>query len=552
MSSARPAGAPTSEVERGRAAFARREWGSAYESLSRADAESPLGADDLRALALAAYLTGRDDIFQDALERAHRRYDEGGEGAAAARSAIWLGLHLAEQGDGAQATGWFSRAGRILDGVGGDCVERGYLLLPQGLRHLAGGNNEGAAEAAAEAAECAQQYGDRDLLALAVHLQGRALLREGRVVEGLALLDEAMVAVATDELSPQVTGLVYCSVISACRRVYALDRAHEWTMALTEWCEAQPDLVAFRGQCRVFRSELLRLRGSWQAALAEARRAGGGAAAPDPVTGAAIYEQAEVHRVRGELAAAEEAYRDANRAGSEPQPGLALLRLAQGDIDAAVAGIRRALGERDTPLLRARLLPSDVEIMLEAGDVEAADRSCTELEEIAESYGTAALRTMAAHARGAVALARDDPTEALEPLRRACREWHALGAAYDAARARALLGRACRAVGDEDAAAMELEAARVAFKELGATLDLAALEEARQGSPARHGLTPREHEVLALVATGKTNRAVAEELFISDKTVARHVSNIFRKLGLSSRAAATAYAYEHGLARRST
>jgi DNA-binding NarL/FixJ family response regulator len=552
VSLAGPPGGQAAELQRGRAAYARKEWGPAYEALSRADAAGGLAGDDLRSLAMAAYLTGRDEAFQDALERAHRLYGDAGERAASARSAIWLGLHLAEHGEVARATGWFGRATRILDGLGADCVERGYLLLPRGLRHLAGGEYEEAAAVAAEAAGCAQEYGDRDLLALAVHLQGKALLRQGEVPEGLALLDEAMVTVSTDELSPQVTGLVYCSVISACRRVYALDRAHEWTEALTEWCEAQPDLVAFRGQCRVFRSELMRLRGSWQEALAEARRVGGKDADGDPIRGAALYEQAEVHRLRGELAAAEDAYRRASLAGRAPQPGLALLRLAQGDIDAAAASIRRALGETDAPLLRARILPAAVDIRLEAGDVDAADRSCGELEEIAESYGTAALRTMAAQARGAVALARDEPAEALEPLRRACREWLALGASHHAARARALLGRACRALGDEDAAAMELEAARTAFEELGATLDLAALDGARQSSPARHGLTPREHEVLGLVATGRTNRAIAEDLFISEKTVARHVSNIFRKLGLSSRAAATAYAYEHGLAGRST
>lgn len=540
-----PDGSPTT-LQEGRAAYDRREWKVAYDRLSEVGTSLP--PDDLWRLARAGYLIGNDAAYEDALERAHRQYREVGQIEAAARAALWLGLHLAEQGEMAQATGWFGRTGRLLEDCD-DCVERGYLLLPEGLRALSGGDNETAARVAEEAAGYAKRFGDRDLLALAVHMQGRALMRQGQVAEGLGLLDEAMVAVSTDELSPQVTGLVYCSVISACRRVYALGRAHEWTTALTEWCEAQPDMVAFRGQCRVFRSELLRLQGAWREAMEEAGRVGGGGDGDDAVAGAAHYEQGEVHRLQGELAAAEEAYHRASRAGREPQPGLALLRLVQGDVDAATGAIRRALGEAKDPLARARLLPACVEIMLETGDVEGAERACRELEETAETYRAGALGTMAAQARGAVALERGEPAEALDHLRRAWRGWRALDAPHDAARTRALVGEACMALGDEDGAAMELEAARAAFEELGAAPDaerLAALTRNRTPGET-HGLTPRELEVLALVATGKTNRAIAEELYISEKTVARHVSNIFRKLGLSSRSAATAYAYEHGL-----
>ena len=405
----------------------------------------------------------------------------------------------------ARATGWFGRAGRILEDEGGDCAERGWLLIPSGLRHLAGGDNVAAAAVAAEAADCAQEHGDPDLLALSVHMRGRALLRQGRVAEGLALLDEAMVSVATGELSPQVTGLVYCSVISACRRVHALDRAREWTEALTDWCEAQPDMVAFRGQCRVFRSELMRLRGRWGEALAEARRAGGASESGDAAAGAALYEQGEVHRLRGERAAAEEAYRAAARAGREPQPGLALLRMVQGELGAAAAATRRALEEKDDPLLRARLLPAHVEIMLEAGELEAAAAASRELGEIAGSYDTEALHAVAAHARGALLLAREEPAAALGPLRTAWRTWQDLDAPYEAARARALIGRACLDLGDEDTGAMELDAARSAFKRLGAAPDVARLDAmgGRRRRPGEtHGLTPREREVLAAVATG--------------------------------------------------
>jgi DNA-binding CsgD family transcriptional regulator len=550
VSSAEP-GPATSHLERGRAAYDRREWRAAYESLAAADSDSgePLPAGDLWRLALTGHLIGRDDVFLDALERAHQSHLTAKERAPAARCAIWLGLHLAEHGEMAKATGWFGRAGRILEGNGGECVERGYLMLPVGLQHLGAGEPVEAARVASEAAECAQRFGDPDLLALAVHMEGVALLRQGRVEEGLALLDEAMVAVSTDELSPQVTGIIYCSVIGACRRVYALDRAHEWTAALSDWCDRQPDMVAYTGECRVYRAELLQLSGAWEEALDEVRRVGGREEHGDATAGAACYQEGEVHRLRGELGAAEEAYRNASRAGREPQPGLALLRLVQGDVDAAVTGIRRALGETMDPLRRARLLPAHIEIMLDAGGVDEAERACQELEQIAASYESGVLATMAAHARGAVALARNDAEAALGPLRRAWREWRGLEAPYNAARVRVLLGKACRMLGDTDTASLELEAARFTFERLGAAPDVAGLDALTRGPTDRrsHGLTPRELEVLALVATGKTNRAIADDLHISEKTVARHVSNIFTKLGLSSRSAATAYAYEHGL-----
>ncbi len=404
---------------------------------------------------------------------------------------------------------------------------------------------------AAEAAAVGERFGDPDLLALALHLQGRALLRLSRVAEGLALLDEAMVSVAAGELSPQVTGLIYCSVISACREVWALARAHEWTAALADWCEGQPDMVPYTGECRVYRAEILQFHGAWQDAMAEALRASecferghepGG-------VGLALYQQGELHRLRGDLAAAEEAYRAASRSGREPQPGLALLRLAQGDPDAAASSIRRALAETTNRLRRARLLPAYVEILLETGEIEEARRSCAELEEIARSCAAGVLGTIVAQVEGAIELAAGNAKGALAPLRRAWQEWREADAPYEAAQTRMLLGLACRELGDDDGATLELEAARAEFGRLGAAPDLARLDalERRRTTHGGHGLTPREREVLALLATGRTNRAIAHELFISDKTVARHVANIFGKLGVSSRAAATAFAYEHHL-----
>lgn len=546
----------SSDVSRGRDAFERSEWSSAHEALSSAHRAGTLEVSDLEKLAVAAYLIGNEDEFVQVLEEAHHTHLGGGDPLAACRCAFWLGLHLANRGEIARASGWFGRAGRLIEREEADHVERGYLLIPVGHQQFESGDLDASARTAARAATIGQRFGDADLLALALHLQGRALLRQGRIDEGLALLDEAMISVSTGELLPQVTGLVYCSVIGACREVFAMRRAHEWTAALSEWCERQPDMVAYGGECRVYRAEIMQRRGAWADALAEARRATdllAGRAGPGPM-GLALYQQGEVHRLRGEVAAAEDAYHAASRCGRAPQPGLALLRLAQGEHRAAAAAIRRALAEAPDDLPRARLLPACVEIMLELGELEEAREACEELAAIAGRCAPGVLEVVVDQARAAIELAAGDARAALAGLREACRRWQALGARYEAARAHMLLGKACRELGDEEGARMELSAARAELEELGAAPDLARVEALLERPVRRrvHGLTPRELEVLALVATGRTNRAIAETLFISEKTVARHVANIFGKLGVSTRAAATAFAYEHGLARPPT
>ena len=546
-------------VRKGRAAFDRRNWSAAFDALSGADDARPLDPPDLQRLALAAYLIGREDDYLAALERAHRLLEETGEAAAAAGCAIWLGLHLAESGEGARASGWLGRAARLLDGVGEEGVEHGYMRFADAARRMGSGDMEGAVTAAREAAALADRFGDRDLLALALHAHGRALLlgpagsdgrpggRGQKVDQGLRLLDEAMVLAMPGDLSPHVTGLLYCSTISACRSVYALGRLGEWIAALADWCDRQPDMVAYTGECRVYRAELLQLRGAWSDAIAEARRAADQLGEGTPAAALAHYQRGELHRLRGEYDDAEAAYRAASRAGRAPQPGFALLRLARGDQEAAAAAIRRALDETRPPLSRARLLPAAVEILVAAGDEDGARHACEELAATAAEIASPALEAMAAHARGAVALAGGDSRGALPFLRRACERWLELDAPYDAARARELAARACRALGDQDGADLELAAAREAFARCGATADTARVEGPRPAGGGTHGLTPREREVLAELATGRTNRAIAEGLFISERTVARHVSNIFGKLGLSTRAAATAFAYENDL-----
>ena len=540
---------PVGELERGREAYAARAWGTARESLSSADRATPLAAEDLELVATAAYMLGREDDYLRALERAHQGYLDGGEIPRAVRCAFWIGITFAFRGESAQASGWLGGAQRLLEREERDIVERGYLLMPLVFQHEAAGDYAAAADVAGEAAAIAERFRDWDGFALALHAQGQMLIQAGRVTEGLALLDEAMVTVTTRELSPIATGLVYCAVILACQEVYEVRRAQEWTAALTQWCEQQPDLVAFTGRCLVHRAEILQLKGEWQDALEEARRAGARLAESynRAAAGEAFYRQGELHRLSGDVFAAEEGYREASRYGREPQPGLALLRLAQGRADAASAAIRRALGEAGDPLSRAALLPAAVEIMLAIGELEEARSAAGELEGIAERLGSTVLAAAVAHNQGAVALAAGDAQEALVFLRRACLLWRELDAPYEEARTRMLVGQACRVLGDGDSAALELDAARDAFERLGAAQDAAHVEALARGTAETHGLTRRELEVLRFVASGKSNKEIAAALVLSERTVDRHVSNIFSKLRVSSRAAATAYAYQYRL-----
>ncbi|MDP1849291.1 MAG: LuxR C-terminal-related transcriptional regulator [Solirubrobacteraceae bacterium] len=538
-------------IERGRAFYASRAWTDAHESLSRADRVQPLAAEDLESLATSAYMLGRDADYVSAMERAYQAHLDGGAGLRAARCAFWIAINLILRGKLGGATGWLGRARRLVEGQEGDCVERGYLLLADMFAHEAAGDLEAAAGVAAQATAIGASFGEMDLHALAAQDQGLLLIELGRVVEGLALLDEAMVAVTAGELSPMINGFVYCGVITGCRAAHEPRRAQEWTEALAAWCEQQPDLVSFTGTCLVHRAEIMALHGAWPEALGEARRAAERCALASNVSTAAQarYVQGEIHRLRGEFAAAEEAYRDARRGGCDPQPGLALLRLAQGDGDVAAAAIGRLVEEALQPAQRVRMLPACVEIMLAIGDVPAARRAGDELQALAERWTGPMLAALAAHARGAVELADGDARAALVALRRADETWRALDAPYEAARARRLIARCCRALGDDDSAALELDEARAAFERLGAAPDLDLPEERSTGTRdgATHGLTPRELQVLRLVAAGRSNREVAGELVISQHTVARHLQNIFAKLGVASRTAASAFAHAHGL-----
>lgn len=546
-------------LQRARQLFADRLWDDAYRAFADLDARGPLATADLNRLALSAALSGRTEEMVANMERKHEAELAEGRCTEAALTAFHIAFRLFGNGEPARASGWVSRCQRIVERHGEPCAATGYLCLLEAQRALGRCAFDEALQLAGRAAALAERFGEPDLMAFTRYLQGKANLRLGRLEQGLGLLDEAMLAASSGQLSDAFTGVVYCSVIAVCQQVYALDRSREWTAALAAWCQSQPQLVTFTGACQIHRAEIYELEGAWAEAMEAVRCcAERFAGAPGTrVAGDAYYLEGEIHRLRGELESAEAAYRRASQEGREPQPGLALLRGAQGQHDAALGAIRRVLSALEDPWERARYLPAYVEIAVRADALDDARAAADELTGSAASFASDAVRATAAHARGAVAFAGGDAAAAVAPLREAFALWHGLGAPYLAARVRALLARVYDALGDPDGASLERAAARQVFERLGAALDLAALDAqagatpgasaSGQREPSTHGLSPRELEVLRLLATGKTNKAIAGELFLSEKTVDRHVSNIFVKLDVASRAAATAFAFQHGL-----
>ena len=527
-----------SDLELGRTAYDARRWDLCVSRLRAADVTDPLGLEDLRRLSLSLYLLGEDADSEEVLERAHRLALAREEWRAAAETAFWHAFMLVGLGEPARAGAWLSRCRDLarehrLDGAEATLPD---VVEARGL--LEAGRPEQARTLAEAAAQVGRTLGNANLEVLGRLTVGQSLLQENRREEALACLDEVMLTVATADLYPTVAGVAYCAVIGTCMSLLDLPRAQEWTSVLSEWCDSQEGLVPFRGQCLVHRSQIKAMRGDWSGALEEARRAS--ERLGDSATAIAWYQLGEVHRLRGADVAAEAAYRRANSLGHQPEPGLALLRLSQGRLDEAVATFRRLYAEPHR-LDRVDILSGYVDAMLAAGDLEAAQ---TAADELAAAEGVPLVhRARAAEAQGAVLLARGDAAGALARLRPAWELWSSLGMPYDAARVRVRLGDACGALGDDASADLEREAAREVFASLGASSDLARLSSSAGTGP----LTRREVEVLRLVAAGHTNRAIAGELVLSEKTVARHLSNIYTKLGIGSRSAATAYAYDHRL-----
>lgn len=540
----------TPAIIEGREAFARRKWRDAYAQLSTADHEAPIEPADLERLATAAYLVGEEAQAAAFWTRLHHELIDQGCGERAARWGFWLSLQMLLAGDVAQATGWLASSQRLLKDRDTPCAEQGHGLIVTGLLAMGKRDIEGAHASFEQAISLAEQFEDRDLLALSLLGLGQSLIQSNRNAEGVNRLDEAMVGVSAGHVSPMLAGIIYCAVILTCQRIFDLRRAREWTMHLDRWCSAQSDLVPYRGQCLVHRSEILQLQGDWSAALVDVAKArdhlanGSGA-----VVGRACYQQGELHRLRGNFVQANELYREAGRFGFEPQPGLSLLRLAEGRPDAAALSMRGIVDSVSGPS-RVRLLGAYVEILLAAGDLVSARKAADELTQVAASFDAPYLLAISTQATGNVLLAQDKMKAALARLREAWALWQQLEMPFEEARLRVLIAQVCVRLGDNETARMHFQSARSVFARLGAAPSLAALDRVTAtsedaGPPG--GLTDRELQVLSLVASGETNRQIAVALGISEHTVARHLSNIFDKLGLSSRTAVSAFAHRHNL-----
>lgn len=537
-------------LKQGRQAFRQQAWADAYTFLSSADEETVLDAGDLELLAKAAYLIGKESRCTEIWARAHQKFLDQNDTERAACSAFWLGMVLFNRGERAQGSGWMARAERLIKDYKQKCAEQGLLLIPRGLQQLRQGDGEAAYKLFNQAAKIGTRFKNKDLQTLGRLGSGQALIRQNKIEEGTTLLDEAMVTVVANELSPIVAGIVYCAVIETCQKIYDLQRAQEWTEALSRWSDAQQDLIPYRGQCLVRRAEILQLHGRWPDAMDEVQRACQlTQTSSPPATGEAFYRQAELYRLQGHYSKAEKAYQETSKWGRSPQPGLALLRLAQGDIDSAKTAIHHVEEEAQERMARSKILPAYVEIMLASQEMKTAKKKAGELSDISTELRAPYLKAIAARAQGSVLLANSKPGTALKKLRQSWALLKQVEASYESARTQVLIGLACRNLGDKDTAAIEFKAARDIFEQLGATPDLSKVNSfIKKNIPENtHGLTPRELEVLRILATGKTNKDIGEELFISERTVDRHVSNILGKLNVETRAAATAYAYEHDL-----
>lgn len=528
--------------------FARGDWQAAYDAWSRTGPDG-LSAGELDRFSAAVELVGHHDELVGVLQRAFLAYLDAGDLRGAAGCAFRLSMSTAEHGEHALAGGWAARAAELVEEIGEDCVERGWVAFLMMFRALGEGDLAAARQQADDAHAIGGRFHDADLTAMSTCAQGRVSIMTGHFAEGLAQLDAAMVRVVAGEASSFIAGHVYCTSIEGAQEISDFGRVAEWTAALERWCAAQPGLLAFTGQCAVHRGQVMRLRGAWDDALREYAQAAQRyleLGTPGAI-GLTAMETGDLLRLRGSLADADAAYQRAADLGVDPQPGLALLWLASGRAAAAVAAVERLLSSPEGPVQRCRILPAAVEVMLASGDVARARPLAEELSSLASSVGATALSAAAAQALGSVELAAGDASGALPYVRKAHQLWAQASAPYDAAVARLLVGRCLLALSDPSSAERELTSARVVFRQLGAVpmADLASSLLAPASLPG--GLTAREVEVLRLVASGRSNPQIAATLVLSEKTVARHLSNIFAKLDVGSRTAAAAYAFEHGL-----
>ena len=522
-------------------------WLRACEEYAAADRATTLTVEDLESWAEAAQVIGRIDEAMTVLTRCFELRAEAGDIHEATRATYWLwSAHVFARGEFASAAGWVERARTLADERGG---EYGWLLIPRAYGCIGRGDYATAEGLLHRAAELGLGRGDIDLITIATTMRGRATLKLGSLENGLALLDEAMIRILTRTTSPRATSVMYCAAIGSCYEVQEIARAAEWSVALDQWLGTLPQLGgAYFGNCRIYRAILMRLRGDWSRAEAELEQTCHDLAVDGQlVAGHAWYELGELRRLQGQPGV-EEAFEQATAFGHVAQPGLALYRLSQGNAQAAGAGLRRVLAERELAGDRMVLLPAAVEICLAAGRIDEAKDVITELEETAQTYPTTAVRAILEAARGAVALSEDRPAEALARLREASVRWRELDAPYETAQVGVRIGEGCRALGDEEGALMEFRAALATFERLGARPDASRVRRLLSGQNAHLAvLSPREIEVLRLIVRGRTNAEISAQLFLSERTIHRHVSNILTKLDVRSRTSAATYAVHHGL-----
>lgn len=558
------AGVGTSVLESAHEAADECRWHDAYEILSQVEREVALGAGDLELLATAAFLTGHEAEFRQASMWAYSIRVNNGERHRAAVHAVRIGLDKLDTAEIAQASGclpaslsscsaWVAQASALLEDEE-ECVEHGYLLAPVAFEHLAAATDlealEDSVRVAERAVEIGRRFRDPELVALAGMILGRALMRSGREHDGISVLEESVSLAVLGEVSAPIAGIVLTSAVKAAEEHWDLLRFDCFARALADWCRRQQGIVQFRARSLAHEAAIKRFRGRWAKALELATEAADPALSDldQAALAEALYEQGEVLRLQGQLGAAEDAYRRASQMGRDPQPGLALLRLHEGDTDTAAASVARAVAESSHPLEKAKQLAALVEILVEAGDLDGAVKAVRDLEGIAGPRDSPLLEATARQANGRLALAEGDALSALDHLRGASRVWRHLDVPYEEGRARALVARSCQMLGDEDTLVLEGEAAVRIFAQLGAKADLIDAQEIIARKPEEtHGLTSRELEVLRLVAGGLTNRDIADRLVVAVRTVDSHVSHVFSKLGVSNRAAATAYAHRHDL-----
>lgn len=551
-------------VECAREAASGGRWGEAYEIMSRVDQKAALAAEELELLSTAAFLTGHSDVSRQASLRSYQIWLNSGERRKAARSAVRLGLDRLDTAEVADASGclpaslsscstWVTHAAALLENEE-ECVEHGYVLVPSAFEHLVAGNDaDGLKEAvrvAKQAVEIGRRFDDPELIAMAEMILGRALIRSGRTHEGMSVVEGSVATAVIGSVPPPVAGLVLTAAVKTAEEQWDLIRFDRFVQVLDSWCERQLGMIQFRARSLGHVATLNRLRGMLAAALESAR------AATDPALGnldesalaEALYEQGEILRLCGRLDVAEDAYQSSAEMGRDPQPGLAKLRKSEGESETAAAAIARAVAESDNPLQKFQLLATQVEILVDTGDLDGAERSARELVDIAEARDIPFLDATAREARGMVLLARGEPLSALRDLRETVRVWRHLDLPYEEGRARTLVAQACHLLEDEDSARLEANAAARLFGQLGAERDLADAQRIMERrTKDAHGLTRREQEVLRLLAEGLTNKRIAEQLFVAARTVDSHVSNLYTKLGVTNRAAATAYAHQNGL-----